>query len=227
LGRNIVSASLDSTVKLWDVPTGSVISTLSSSSPIYATTLGERIPTPPDGDEVVIPTSSDERELPDTQSKVIFAGLQNGSFELFDLGLKHCVFRSVQPNPACTISSIDYLESDHLLATGSSNGVVTLYDTRSLDTPLTSFRRNDAGIDDLAFVSNLGADPERHEVGLAIATVDGLPYVASIIPEGPGIAAELIGVDCDPVRQVKVRGTNRKMEIWSASDDAIVRKYLI
>ena len=153
-------------------------------------------------------------EVPETQSKVVFCGLQNGSYEQLDLGSKRSVYRSAV-SPASPLTSIAYSDSRNLLATGSSTGLVTLYDTRSLDTPLTSFSRTEGGVEDLDFIST------SEEVGLAIATADGLPYIASIIPEGPGVAAELIGVDCDPVRNIRVRGG----EIWSASDDGVVRRY--
>ena len=170
------------------------------------------MPTPPDGEESPVIVQND-LEVPETQSKVVFCGLQSGSYEQFDLGSKRSVYRSSASSSPLT--SIAYSDSRNLLATGSSTGLVTLYDIRSLDTPLTSFSRTEGGVEDLDFILT------SEEVELAIATADGLPYVASIIPEGPGVAAELIGVDCDPVRNIRVRGR----EIWSASDDGVVRRY--
>lgn len=58
------------------------------------------------------------------------------------------------------------------------------------------------------------------ELGLAVATSDGLPFVADVSSEVK-VAAELAGVDCDPVRGVRTRGT----DVWCASDDAVVRKW--
>ncbi|KIJ98347.1 hypothetical protein K443DRAFT_680870 [Laccaria amethystina LaAM-08-1] len=214
VGRNIVSSSLDSTIKLWDVSSGSVITSISSAAPILCMRLGDRMPTPPDGEESPVVVQND-LEVPETQSKVVFCGLQNGSYEQLDLGSKRSVYRS-SVSSSSPVTSIAYSDSCNLLATGSSTGLVTLYDIRSLDTPLTSFSRTEGGVEDLDFTST------SEEVGLAIATTDGLPYIASIIPEGPGVAAELIGVDCDPVRNIRVRGG----EIWSASDDGIVRRYI-
>ena len=64
---------------------------------------------------------------------------------------------------------------------------------------------------------------------MAVATSDGLPYVATIGPDGSIRADELVGVDCDPVRQVKVRqfgeSAGAGQEIWTASDDSVVRRY--
>jgi proteasomal ATPase-associated factor 1 len=83
---------------------------------------------------------------------------------------------------------------------------------------LTSFSRLETVIEDLAFVQT-GAS----SVGLAIATSDGLPYIADVLPEGPMVNAELVGADCDPVRNLKVR----LRDVWSASDDGIVRRYVL
>lgn len=99
---------------------------------------------------------------------------------------------------------------------------MTLYDTRNLATQLTSFSRLETVIEDIAFVQNGDSS-----VGLAIATSDGLPYVASVLPEGPMVSAELVGVDCDPVRNIKARLNGNNMEVWSASDDGVVRRYVL
>lgn len=221
LGRNILSSSLDRTIKLWDVSSGDVISSLTSQSPIVSMSLGARIMViPPDGEESIPPVSEDGREIPETASKLVFCGLENGSFELFDLGFKKSTYRSPVPKPPSSLTSINYSDSHNLLATGSSCGTITVYDTRSLEIPLTSFSRLETVVEDLAFTySNSG-------VGLAIATADGLPYLASVVPEGPAVAAELVGADCDPVRNITLRNNNGRRETWSASDDGIVRRYI-
>jgi len=118
------------------------------------------------------------------------------------------------------MTSIKYSDSHNLLATGSSSGIITLYDTRSLGTPLTSFSRLETIVEDLSFIYNDSA------VGLSIATADGLPYVASVVPEGPAVSAELVGADCDPVKNITVRDCNGRKELWSASNDGIVRRYV-
>ena len=220
LGRNVLSSSLDSTIKLWDVSSGDVISSLASQSPILSMSLGNRTAIPPDGEESIPPASQDDREIPETASKLVFCGLENGSFELFDFGFKKSTYRSPVPKSRSSLTSINYSDSHHLLATGSSSGIITVYDTRSIGTPLTSFSRLETVIEDLAFIySNSG-------VGLAIATADGLPYLASVVPEGPAVSAELVGADCDPVRNITLRDNNGRKEVWSASDDGIVRRYI-
>ncbi|KAF8957187.1 WD40-repeat-containing domain protein [Flammula alnicola] len=169
LGRNILSSSLDSTIKLWDVSSGEVISSLASQSAIASMSLGDRMPVPPDGEESVPPPSRDDREIPETNSKVVFCGLDNGSFELFDLGFKKSIYTSPRSQSPASLTSIVYSQSNNLLATGSASGIVSVYDTRSLASPLTSFRRLETGIEELAFIENNGS------VALAVATSDGLP----------------------------------------------------
>jgi len=161
----------------------------------------------------------DEREV-ETQDKVVFCALQDGSFEAFDLGTKRPVYQSFSgTGRRSALYSITYSSSHNLLATGSVDGVVTLFDTRSLSTPLTSFSRNTACIDDLAFTDTGNS---ADDVGLVVVSGDGLPYVASVRPEGPGVLAELVSGDCDGVRVVRVGAEG---EIWTAADDGVVRRY--
>jgi proteasomal ATPase-associated factor 1 len=225
LGRNVLSASLDSTVKLWEVSSGDVLASLPTTSGVNRISLGERPPAPPDGEPPVIPSSvADAREQPEVASKVVFCALQSGSFELLDLGVKKSVFVSPRGTDGGALSSIVYDEANALLATGSARGTVCVYDVRALAVPVTSFRRLETAIQDLVFVHR-----PNGAVDLAVATSDGLPYVAGVVPEGPSVRAELVGPDCDPVKNVVVRSApeGRRMELWTSSDDSIVRRYLL
>ena len=206
VGRNVVSASLDTKVRLWDVGSGEAIATLFANGPVTAMSLGERTLVPPDGEEAVLPPVGDQREVLETSSKLVFCALKNGSFQLLDLGFKNSTYVSPRSSSSSSapLTAIAYSPDSFLLATGSSAGVVTVYDTRSLASPLTSFARMKGEIEDIAFVS-----PEKGVVSLAIATSDGLPYVASVLPEGPGVWAELVGVDCDAVSLLEAMKTER------------------
>ncbi|KAF7353907.1 WD40 repeat-like protein [Mycena venus] len=194
-GRNILSSSLDGTVRLWDVSSGEQINILSAGgsrySPVTCMSLGERAAsTLPEG-VAQNAAALDPREV-ETGGKLLFCALQTKSFEVFDLGARSAV----------------------LLATGSSTGVVEVFDTRALGTPLTSFTRGEAGVADLRFAE----DGQR----LLVSTDDGLPFVARISADQPArVEAELIGADCDPVRSIRVVGR----DIWSAADDGVVRRY--
>lgn len=155
----------------------------------------------------------DPREI-ETTGKVVFAALQNGSFEVFDLGTKNSVHKYEVGKRA--LNAISYSAPQDLLATGSTDGVVTVFDTRQLSAPLTSFTRNRASIEDL------GIREHTMEGEVVVVTEDGLPYVAGIRPDGPQVHTELIGSDCDVVRMVRVAENGG---IWTAGDDGVVRKY--
>jgi proteasomal ATPase-associated factor 1 len=210
VGRNILSSSLDRTVKLWDVPSGETISTMFATSAVLSTSTGQR-------ESPISNAPSDEKEVPEVGSNVVFAGLLDGTFELFDLATKTSAHRSQPPPQPQRLTSIAYSPSHHTLATGSNTGLVSIYDVRSLDTPVSSFVRQDGEVLDLAAFSS-----GNKSLGLVVATSDGLPYVARVASDGRVQADELIGVDCDPVRNVRVLSGS---DIWMSSDDSVVRRY--
>ena len=113
---------------------------------------------------------------------LILCGLQLGQFELIDMRVGSSVFHSTskatEAETRGALSAISSSYSGNLLATGSSKGVVGSYNVRFLSPSLSSlatFRRNDSGIEDLCFM-NLDND----NLGLVIATGDGLPFVANV-----------------------------------------------
>ena len=237
-GRNVLSGAKDGTVRLWDIPTGAQIRSFAAGTnhfiPVLALSTGERWKEA-DGvadDPQQAGASIDPREV-ETADKIAFCALQDGSFELFDLRSKGATYRSpAGPSGArSALQAIVYSPETNLLATGSASGLVSLHDTRTLEQgPVVSFRRNEAPIEDLAFVKLADApfslaqseSAGASEVGLAIATEDGLPYVAEVRPSGPTVRAELVGTDCDAVRLVHAVGR----DIWTAADDGVVRRYV-
>jgi proteasomal ATPase-associated factor 1 len=211
---------------LWDVSSGISIKTLGSVdwAGINAISLGETSnsvfgqPHPdgedhPTGLESQANTFIDPREV-ETTGKVVFAALQNGSFEVFDLGTKNSVRHYKVGERA--LNAISYSAVHDLLVTGSTDGAVTVFDTRQLSSPLTSFARNRASIE------GLGIRGRTTETEVVTVTEDGLAYVAGVRPDGPQVRTELTGPDCDALRAVKV-GDNGT--IWTAGDDGIVRRY--
>ncbi|KAF8055166.1 WD40-repeat-containing domain protein [Lyophyllum atratum] len=230
-GRNVLSASLDGTLKLWDVPSAAVIATLPTtlSQPVLSAIPGPSSSS--SSDETTPSAPTDPREVPEVQTSTIFCGLQDGTIELFDLRTKRSAFRS-RPGPTRSgIAALAHSARHHLLATGSTKGIVSIYDTRALPSgAVTAFTRGQggAGVEDLAFLEGEGEGEAR----LVVATVDGLPYVAGVVPEGPAVIGELVGGDCDPVRCVRVREAGgegegeggKRWDVWSAGDDAVVRR---
>ncbi|KAJ7494298.1 WD40-repeat-containing domain protein [Mycena galericulata] len=210
-GRNILSGSLDGTVRLWDVSSGEKIHVFSAGggrySPVTSMSLGDRA-------SAALPAGAaeapDPREV-ETSGKLLFCAFQTKSFEAFDLGSRASVYTSTPG--ASPLTAIVYSPEHSLLATGSSTGVVEVFDTRALGAPLAAFTRGEAGIADLAFT-----DDDRT---LLVSTDDGLPFIARIAAGPVRVVAELVGADCDPVRSISVVGR----DVWSAADDGVVRKY--
>ncbi|KAJ7579144.1 WD40-repeat-containing domain protein [Mycena floridula] len=219
-GKNILSSSSDGTCRLWDVASGSQISMMSAGegqfSSITGMALGDRGQAElgrvrPDGEE--LPEVVDPREV-ETSDKLVFCSLASGSFEGFDLRSKRSVHATSLGPP---LTAIAYSPESSLLATGSSNGLVTIHDTRALSSPLTSFTRNTASIEDLTFVPGSSVDAV-----LFVSPSDALPYVATVRPQGPNVLAEIIGGDCDTVKAIRPQNST---EFWTAGDDGIVRLY--
>jgi len=224
-GRNVLSSAKDGTLRLWDVSAGNSIRTIGSNhwTPIYSISLGIKgtatFGTPnPDGEPPSPPTpiEPNQNEV-ETGDKVVFCALSDGSLEAFDLGTKLSVHKNKVGVRALT--TVSYSPEHSLVATGSINGVVTVFDTRSLAAPVTSFVRGDSSIEDIVFTSS---GVEDAGVGVVIGTEDGLSYVASVRPEGPAVLSELVGTDCDAIRVVRVSSDGA---IWSAGDDGIIRRY--
>ncbi|KAJ7826603.1 WD40-repeat-containing domain protein [Mycena olivaceomarginata] len=146
-GRNILLSSLDGTVRLWDVSSGEKIHTLAPArfSPVTSMSLGERAAsTVPDA----TPADPDPQEV-ETGGKLLFCALQTRSFEVFDLEARALVYKST--SGAAPLTAIAYALDHSLLATGSSKGLVEVFDMRALGTPLSSFTRGEAGVADLRF----------------------------------------------------------------------------
>jgi proteasomal ATPase-associated factor 1 len=179
---------------------------------------GEPLPTPSaPSSGAASQIATDPREV-DTADKLVFCALSDGSLEAFDLGSKLSVHRTAISSRA--LNAVTYSPSHNLVAAGSSDGIVTIFDTRALATPVTSFTRNSSSIEDLSFTKN--TDHGSDDVGIVITTEDGLPYIAGIRPEGPMVLSELVGSDCDALRVVRVAPSG---DIWTAGDDGIVRRY--
>ncbi|KAF7977381.1 hypothetical protein HWV62_3991 [Athelia sp. TMB] len=219
-GRNVLSASADGTLRLWDVGGGAQLRAIRARGGIAAIALDAGAPT------TTHTGTRDEREV-GTEGIIVFCALHDGGWEALDLARGTSLFRS-PPSSAAPLTAIAYSAAG-LLATGSARGVVSVYPTSPALTsaPTHAFARNAAAITDFAFAP----------AGLVVGTDDGLAYVASFSSdagegegEGEGevrvrvrvrVGAELVGSDCDAVRVVRVRGG----EVWVAGDDGVVRVY--
>ncbi|OCH87596.1 WD40 repeat-like protein [Obba rivulosa] len=245
-GRNFLSSSKDATLRLWDVPSGSQIRSIALRAPVMKLSIGERPSGAPNGASAPSGTDADidPREV-DTSDKLAFAALADGSFAAIDLRVKHPIVQSAAAaldapaTSTAALSAIAHAPRDSLLATGTVSGEVRIFDIRTVGAEgahaeLAAFRRNSASIEDVSFVS-LRAGAYSHALdgaipgdalGLAIATSDGLPYVARLQTAAVDVGVELVGLDCDAVRVIRtVPGREGGEEIWTAGDDGVVRRY--
>ncbi|KAF9208822.1 hypothetical protein BGZ49_007378 [Haplosporangium sp. Z 27] len=122
-GRNIVSSSNDGSVKLWEVASGATIRTLSQyDSKVNAIALD------------AWQTNQDLRIVPDsrevgTEGKLVIAATEGGVLYGLDVRASEEVFQrksyNTTPLRACVFSA-----HNSLIATGTSEGVVELFDIR-------------------------------------------------------------------------------------------------
>ncbi|KAF9266377.1 WD40 repeat-like protein [Marasmius fiardii PR-910] len=217
-GKTVFSGSADGTIRTWNVSSGSEVvdqRVRHGGSGISAMNL-------------------------DTDASRIYCALQDGSFEVFTVNLpspgqnapmhtpSQRIFKSPRSVGGALTSIAASPGSDsrpRVLATGTANGIVSIYLIDEDFPHLLSFRRNGANIEALSFLP----DPiSTHSLGLAIATSDGLPWIASISLD-PDLAkksatvkpyAELTGGEIDSVRDIVATGK----EVWTVCDDGLVKR---
>ncbi|KAJ3893791.1 WD40-repeat-containing domain protein [Lentinula edodes] len=229
-GRAIISSSMDGTIRVWDVSTGEEETLVHSAAGVG---IGiNRIFLDSDRD-----LSSSEDAEPSSNGR-LYAALHDGSFEVFTLDgsqkprkLVH-EFRSEKSIygalNAITVSMPTAEAREKFIAVGSAQGVISIYNASSYAS--VHFRRNEASIEDLDFVPL-----PQSKLGLVITTGDGLPWIASLdelpitgsVDAKVSVYAELVGGDVDAVRNVSVHTVSSTIEVWTASDDGIVRRYVL
>ena len=160
----------------------------------------------------------------DTHGKGLWCALQSGRFTHLDLGTKVATFVSHQSlGSSSPLQAIAYHAENQLVATGSANGLISVYDSRNLSStetkPLFRCKRNGAGVEELAFSQKRTGAGDG--VDLVVATTDGLPFRMDVDGPLPAVVEEFVGYDCDPVRVVRPLGD----VVWTAGDDGMVRCY--
>lgn len=213
-GRNILSSSRDGCLLLQEPASASVISKIASLEvPINKIALGTR----PAGHSYP-PANINSKEV-ETSDKLVFAACDDGVLRGWDLGSKTTVFAA--RTSSSPLTAVAYNPAANLVACGSNNGEITLYDTRKLSSavdesvPLSSFRRNEAAI------TSLTLEQEK----LLVSTKDGQCYLVSVpsLESGtPHVCNEFVGAELDAVEKAVVHGGM----VYTAARDGI-RKFVV
>ncbi|KAK9728995.1 hypothetical protein K7432_000632 [Basidiobolus ranarum] len=213
-GRNVVSCSKDGTVKLWECGSSSLIRTLAQhSDPVHQIAL-DTVPPLSFQKKCEQPTL-DPREV-ETVDKLLALALQSGSVRGVDLGSKDEIFK-VYSHGHAPVKSTALCSSKNLLALGTANGIVEIFDLRNTKQQAAMFRRNDASIEVLDFIDD-GDKP-----GLLVGTADGMCSQYDISSyEQIHAAIEYAGSDLDSIRGICKLSSGR---LFTGAKDGFVRKY--
>lgn len=229
-GKNILSASNDGTVKLWQVGSGKCLKTYRPAgiSRKRVTRLAlakkDKLHSRAEPDVSTRPAQGDIE--PEVAEYIAFGGLENGKVAVMDLeasGSDPPVHTLQVSTTAKAISALAWDEASSTLACGTVDGFIALYSLSSLQdapTHLASIKRNQADITSLAFSSQtLTSDAIP---SLLAATSDGLPFELTLGKDGIArVAAELAGYDIDAANAVVCRNAG----VFLAGKDGSLRRY--
>jgi hypothetical protein len=174
------------------------------------------------------PPTGDVSTTPEFQNKLVLAALRNGQTSLLDLSSGSTVSTLGSSSSSSALFALDYAPQSGLIATGSQSGVVSLFDVRWADRPLTSFRRTEGCVNDLAFTT-VPADEDGGEgrrVRLLVAGDAGMPYEVSIAlsgNDGPDVTVvtEFAGIDNYPVEVIK----SIPAGLFAGAKDGVLRRW--
>ncbi|KAJ1983840.1 hypothetical protein H4R34_001031 [Dimargaris verticillata] len=233
-GRTVVSASLDGTVRLWECgssreltqfqlaeDTGNTVIASSTVNAVHQLALAAPIGTS------LAPTDAGGLS---SDSQLCFAATESGALYGLDLqsGQRAVAITTsthLGPRTAIAVSS-----RNHCVASGSTDGVVELWDWRNVQQPLAAFQRNGAAINDMLFLSE-NTDPTGMPP-LGCVTQDGCAFIAQSTgtDESYWVTHELTGADIDPLTTIRVASaaatssstlsdTNRAIYAWGQASD--------
>ncbi|GAA5834307.1 hypothetical protein JCM3766R1_005179 [Sporobolomyces carnicolor] len=238
-GREVVSSSLDGTLKLWDLSTGVNTRTWRLSHPISS---------------LHVISSSNASELSASSNvldgRFAFCGHPNGTISLVSLSPNESAPESSLVTPITTlkcsssvhssVETLSYDAEDRLLAAGSRNGSVTLF--RLPECPLEQISvveidavRTWTRTQGSSIRSIQSRRSDDGQLSLFVASSDGLPYQASIVfvdddnDESTDkvkveVVGEFVGLNCDPCTGILAtpEGT-----VWTSggSGDGSIRVY--
>ncbi|GAA5899684.1 hypothetical protein JCM5296_001399 [Sporobolomyces johnsonii] len=243
-GREILSSSLDGTLKLWDVSKGEVTRTWTLSQPVSSL--------------VVFSDAESGAAGAEEQSVLIgkyaLAGHSNGTISLVSLDPSTVSSSSATPlltlgtSTSSSLDTLAYDPSTRLVAAGGRSGTISLFRLASLEPattatelqPLVEWKRTEgSSINCVRFSSRARTSLARSSQpsssttsSLLVAPSDGLAYRASLDPSAPGeeeevdvkVEEEFAGLDCEPATSIWDDAEGR---VWvtGGGGDGSVRVY--
>lgn len=181
-GHNVLTGSLDGTVRLWDVSSeGAAIQTITAEK--FA---GVNAMARDEGGSIYMGlTSGSMQVVRDGQTVEVIAG-QAGGITALDMNGVNII-------------------------TGTSDGDMSLYDARSLPSPVKSWKRNGAGVTDIKLA---------HDAAI-VSTDDGMPYRVRLNGD-LAVTDEYVGWEVDHVDKVSL---DQKGRVWIAGAQGAIRLY--
>ncbi|KAG0244567.1 Cofactor of BRCA1 [Actinomortierella wolfii] len=185
-GRNIISSSNDGGVRLWEVASGATIRTLGSyDNKVNALAL-DTWPSP------ISPRNEPDAREVGTDGKLVIAACEDGTVRGIDVRATEEVVVRPSYNKA-PVRACAYSAQEHLVAFGTSEGVVEVFDIRQQGQVINRHQRVTAGISSLAFGPY--KDDGSH---LYIGTDDsGMYETTAAKNEHISVVREYVGFDLD------------------------------
>lgn len=223
-GREILSASLDGTIKLWDASSATAVTTWTLSQPVSSMHLlqvGE----------------DDEQDV--RRGKFVLAAHTDGSICVVDLSSQPgpgvhsapIIFRARSTSSIDAISTLSFDADKLVVAAGFRNGTVSAFvlPLSSLATmvepqqPMATWRRTDGSQIHSLFLSRrlaTSTSPSSEDVvGVLVAPSDGMAYRAKLsLQDGTvEVAEEFVGPDCEPATGICEDASGR---VWISAGGA-------
>lgn len=231
-GREILSASLDCTLRLWSIPTGDISQTWRLPKPISALlVVASEEETTRSTDADVLSFSVALVGFPDgTISRISLSPADNA--DAHSLPIERPLSISDMPVSLTSVECLAYDRRSRLVAAGHRNGFVSL--SRVSMPSMGDKHRQDCSLLCLwrrtqdSSVNSIHWSRRADETSLLVAGSDGLPYRA-VVSEESGkvkvrVAQEFVGLNSDPCTGiVETRGGR----VWTSGGarDSSIRVY--
>lgn len=227
-GRNVLTTSNDGTLRLWQVASSDCLKTWRFGHGSRKRAL-----------KVAVFAKAASADAAgnidaDLQGKAAVVCLEDGSLAIVDLEpATETPIQTIQVSPtgkALTALAVTRHDNATIIATGSSDGVVTILSANDKDLGepaeiLLQFKRNSADITSLVFAGGDDTNPQTGSIPLLASSMDGLLFQAAInLSENEASAeveTEYAGYDIDACNAVVQRGS----DLYAAGKDGHLKRY--